>query len=73
MAFLKDAAKYTNGANIVATIAQVDSAITLLVQRKQDLLSIKSAIDANLVDYTNADRTELNAELSRLNNAIKAI
>lgn len=73
MAFLKDAVKNTNGANIVAMIAQVDSAITLLVQRKQDLLSIKAAVDANTTDYTNADRAELSAELTRVNNAIKAI
>lgn len=73
MAFLKDETKLNGAAKTLnELIRDTDAQITRLATRRAELLNWQTALAGNLVDFTNADRTEYNAELVRLNNRINA-
>lgn len=72
MAFLTDQKKNASAEIINNLIVNADARIDALVQIRAQLIVWQTTLAGNLVDYTNADRTEYNAELTRLNNRINS-
>lgn len=71
MAFLELQKKNEAARAINELIASADSGISSLAALRVQLLDWQNTItNVNPLDYTNADRAELSAELSRLNNRI---
>lgn len=70
MAFLKDNKKNDTATSINSLITRADLGINALVQIKADLVSWASTLQSNTTDFTAADRTEFQAEMTRLTNRI---
>jgi hypothetical protein len=73
MGLFKESERMKNVQYAIQVIANCDAAINTLNASKVTLLALQSAMAANTVDYTNEDRAEFNAELTRLVNLIEAI
>ncbi len=71
MAFLKNAQINATAENLNSKISQADALITQLAAIRVELIGWQTTLANNTTDFTNADRAEYNAELTRLNNRIK--